>query len=74
MSRDIIYEYWEVVAYWEGQRRGPVTAPPGPLHLPPNAFTSKAQAKSKAKELSEKGKAHAGLSYRLKRVRRWSSP
>jgi len=74
MSRDMIYEYWEVVAYWEDQRRGPVTAPSGPVHLPANAFATKTKAQAKLAELREKAKAHAGLTYRLKRVRRWSSP
>lgn len=71
-ARTLVYEYWEVVAYLDGHRRGAVTAPFGSVHLPPHAFPTRAKAHAKARALRESGKAHAGLSYKVKRVRRWA--
>lgn len=72
-ERRMVGQYWEVIAYLEGKRRGPVVAPHDATlpSLSMTAFGSRAKAQAKAEDLRKRVGAHP-ITYRVVKVTRWA--
>ena len=72
-ERRMVGQYWEVIAYQEGKRRGPVVAPYDATvpSLSMTAFASRAAAELKADALRKRVGAHP-ITYRVVKVTRWA--
>ena len=75
-ERQLVGYFWEVIAYDQGKRRGPVTAPYD-KHITwasMTAFASRTLATLKAAELTKRAEqsANKDITYRVVKVTRWA--